>query len=44
MVVSMPEQGIMENITGAEGEEDADVEVVAVQGDEEVNPVCKPYA
>jgi hypothetical protein len=28
----------MEKIAGAEGEEDADVEVVAVQGDKEVVP------
>ncbi len=34
----MPEQGIMEEIVGAEGEEDAEVEVVAVQGDKEVVP------
>ncbi len=32
----MPEQGIMEEIAGVEGEEDVDVEVVAVQGDKEV--------
>jgi hypothetical protein len=38
MAVSMLEQGIMEEIAGAEGEEDGDVEVVAVQGDEEVVP------
>jgi hypothetical protein len=38
MAVSMPEQGIMEEIVGTEGEEDTDVEVVEVQGDEEVVP------
>jgi hypothetical protein len=37
-VVSTPEKGIMEEIVGAEGEEDADVEVVPVQGDEEIVP------
>jgi hypothetical protein len=38
IAVSMPEQGIMEEIVGMEGEEDADMEVVAVQGDEKVVP------
>ncbi len=45
MSASMPVQGIMEEITDAEGEEDMDVEVVTVQGDEEVVPrlqtICK---
>ncbi len=34
----MLEQGIMEEIADAEGEEDADMEVVAMQGDKEVVP------
>jgi hypothetical protein len=45
MSASMWVQGIMEEIMDAEGEEDADVEVVTVQGDEEVVPhlqtICK---
>ncbi len=44
IAVSMPEQGIMEEIVGTEGEEDADVEVVTVHGDEEVAPHLQPYA
>jgi hypothetical protein len=38
IAVSTPDQGIMEEVAGAEGEEDADVEVVVVQGDKEVVP------
>jgi hypothetical protein len=38
MSASTPVQGIMEEIADAEGEEDMDVEVVVVQGDEEVVP------
>jgi hypothetical protein len=41
MAVSTPEQGIKEEIAGAEGEEDADVEVVTVQGDKEVVPLLQ---
>jgi hypothetical protein len=45
MPASLLVQGIMEEIADAEGEEDADMEVVAVQGDEEVVPhfqtICK---
>ncbi len=45
MLALTPVQGIMEEITDAKGEEDADVEVVAVQGDKEVVPrlqtICK---
>jgi hypothetical protein len=41
----MPVQGIMVEIADTEGEEDADVEVVMVQGDKEVVPplqtICK---
>ncbi len=38
MSASKPVQGIMQEIADAEGEEDADVEVVAVQGDKEIIP------
>ncbi len=38
MAVLTLEQGIMEDIVGAEGAEDVDMEVVAVQGDKEVVP------
>ncbi len=45
MPASTPVQGIMEEIADAEGEEDANVEVVAVQGDKEVvarlQTICK---
>jgi hypothetical protein len=45
MLALMPVQGIMGEITDVGGEEDPNVEVVAVQGDKEVVPrlqtICK---